>query len=179
MSEEKAQKIQFNVKDYEDELKDVKVSFGGTSFLVKKVIDFQKQQNIIMLYLTNLFEDDSRLEKPFSKYLSINRFFAEFGVRMAVLKEMTNLEMDSIPEEVLFNDEFFDAVISHISNWDSFVDVLHKTAEDAIREREAKKSLGYVLDMGLQKFTEVVKNLDPELLKNVAFEIAKVGDTIK
>ena len=91
-------------------LSNEKVTLFEKEVEVKTVIDWNTQQVLISSYLKRMF---GVFDNPFGEFTSDNRFLAETALRSDFLKNMTDINVDLLPETLLLDDDFF----NHFSPW--------------------------------------------------------------
>lgn len=166
---EKADKVSFA----DEKLKVVPKSILGKMILLKPVIDWNTQQVLILSYLERMFGE---YDNPFGKFVDTNRFLAETAFRSDFIKMMTDIDVDSLPEEYLLNDEsFFDLLTSDVENFSSFKDLLNEIVQDV----KDKKSFGNVLDYLFNETMKLAGSLDENYFENIAKQIENLGKSIE
>ena len=100
--EENTEKVSFKEMAFEN----ISKIILGKKVFIKNIIDWNTQQYLIASYLERMFGE---YDNPFGKYSDTNRFLAETAFRSDFVKEMTNIDITSLPEGILLNDDsFFD-----------------------------------------------------------------------
>lgn len=154
---------------------EVEVFFLGGKVLVNPIIGIEEQKVLRAVYLNSFFKDGKQEEwdEP----------FASFMFRREVLKQKTNIDIDSIKdlEEIdsLIWGEFYDKVSSAIVNYEEVKKIIELSSVNEIKRIEMRSGLGYVLGDLLEKLKPImdeISKITPEDFAEIKNSISKFSE---
>lgn len=168
-------------KVIKDKFIDSRIEINGKKevILVKETISVTDFYNLANLYLDRYFNSNIGMRIELAEN---DLFGAELILRLATLDKMTNIQIyddegqSSIDYNLLFNPEFFNAIIENVSNWAELKEYIRAIRNDIQRQKDLEKSTGVIIETVADKmfdFLHKFENVDVDKLKSDVIEITE------
>lgn len=151
-----------------DEPKSKKFWFSGQEIVVAPYLTIQDQITLIKTYVETYFQPNENTLTPGDSGRDI--IGADFSMMLGIVDLCTNIDVSEINLDELINSGLWDKIYKCIENYEEFQSLLRGVVLDILREKELRKSVGFVIDVlatKLSDFLDAMSNLDPESIKQL------------
>lgn len=159
-------------------------TFSGMEVLVNPIIGLQEQSSIRNVYISALFNNGKNSPR--------DEQFAEFMLRREVISLKTNIDILSTEglsesdyistiDELVWGD-FYEKVVSCISNYYDFRDSIALSAKNEIERISNESSIGGIVSELIEKVKPIIdnfSNMKPEDFEKMKSEAGEIVEKIK
>jgi hypothetical protein len=144
----------------------VEIDFYGEKVTVIPYIDAVHQSIFIERYLARYFDPKDN-STPGCRYAFAD---SENELKIAVIEELSNLELKDIDMIGLLVSGFFEKLVNVVTNWGEFKATLYQSVKIVEKERELQESVGGVISGLASKLGGLIDKLNeisPDELKQL------------
>lgn len=149
---------------------DKTLNINGEIIVVKPYLTLAEQLQFINEYLEIYLHSETKNVNEDER----NYFDAEYTLKMAIINHCSNITITGAFENLFYNPETYNTIVSSIANYDEFMSLLYTIVENVEDQIAQKKQVGVVLEslyakieILLAQISESVKNLTPETLEKL------------
>lgn len=145
---------------------------NGIDFQVNPWLSIELQAFLINKYLESYFSEGSIVYK--TKWDLIT---SEANLFSHIIQLCTNIEADSITNELLSDEVLFSKITTSISGYGDFRIKLEKVLDEVKEQIRTEKSVGAVIDKLAQKAIEILNNIEalsPEQIEKMKNDTYKL-----
>jgi hypothetical protein len=152
------------------------IEYNGQTIEIIPFMPLSQQVAFINMYVNTYFGETDKSLVPNSRF---NYLEAELGLKQHILQWFTNINIDSLSENIYADSALWDAIIRHIGNYGSFYERLERVVESIKDQFELENSVGSVLSGFIGKLNgwiEKMGDITPEeieKLQQAGMELAK------
>lgn len=160
------EKVSLAVKAYKNKT----IEYNGVEFEISPFLTLAEQAFLIERYLEEYF---SELQENVVANGVFRVLDAEIGLMNAIFQMKTNVDPESLLNDVYADSVLLNLIAGEIVNYESFRRLLDKFVEDKVRERELETSVGHAFNTLFEKGMDLLQGfsaLKPE-------EIEKARET--
>ena len=132
------------------------VRYKKNNIEVIPYLDAGTQAGLITRYIQDLYDENGAI---LIAGVDKRRFNAELAQMLYILESNTNVDLDSINENLFIDSDLWDAIIAEISNYKQFRIRLEEIVMDYEDQLDKLTSIGVVLSGTMEKLSSFVNSL--------------------
>jgi len=146
------------------------VEYNGVEFTVVPFLGMAEQVVLTNRYIVDYFRVS---EKPVVIGNEYNLFEAEFNLKNTLFQMVTNLDTDSMENDLYFDVDLWETVTSQIINYGDFTVRLNKSISEIKEQFTLNSSIGKVVSEFVEKLyplLEKISDISPEQIQTTLEE---------
>jgi len=146
------------------------VEYNGVEFTVVPFLGMAEQVVLTNRYVVDYFRES---EKPVIIGNEYNSFEAEFNLKNTLFQMVTNLDTDSMVNDLYFDLDLWKAITHEITNYKEFEQRLDKSVSEIKEQFILNSSIGKVVSEFIEKLyplLEKISDISPEQIKSTLEE---------
>ena len=155
------------------------VEYNGVSIEITPFLGVAEQIGLINRYVEQYFNKAENSLVVGSDYDYLN---AEYSFMNYILQTCTNIDIESLPEDIFADDSFWNKIVSQISNYSDFRNKLGYIVNEIKQQEVVRNSLGKVLsDLVAKAYTMMdgLAEITPEQLETATSSAMSLMDELK
>jgi len=146
------------------------LEYNGVEFTIVPFLGMAEQVVLTNRYLVDYF---GKSEKPIVIGNEYNLFEAEFNLKNTLLQMVTNIDTDSMENDLYFDLELWEMITSEIINYAGFAVRLDKSISEIKEQLILNSSIGKVVSEFIEKLyplLEKISDISPEQIQSTLEE---------
>jgi len=146
------------------------VEYNGVEFTVIPFLGMAEQVVLTNRYVVDYF---GKSEKPVVIGNEYNLFEAEFNLKNTLIQMVTNIDTDSMENDLYFDLDLWEAITSEIKNYGGFAVRLDKSVSEIKEQLILNSSIGKVVSEFVEKLyplLEKISDISPEQIQSTLEE---------
>ena len=146
------------------------VEYNGVEFTVIPFLGMAEQVVLTNRYIVDYFRES---ENPVVIGNEYNLFEAEFNLKNTLFQMLTNLDTDSMENDLYFDLDLWETITSEIRNYGQFTVTLEKSISEIKEQLVLNSSIGKVVSEFVEKLyplLEKISDISPEQIQSTLEE---------